>query len=225
MKKLLLAFFLLFFFSHFDTSAGITLTAITHPGKASVTLQWNMVNYPGSTAYTLFKSADGIVWEITAANPVFRNYTSSTILAYRDNFSDEQKLYYRVKIYDTNENIIDISNTAVVENPKNYSANETLSAQKKATTKSPAITTRNAWQIYPNPVGDMLNLVYRGKDIIRGVINIVIQDATGKAVVRFRAASSNKQLYIPVSNLHAGFYCIKINVVNEVQMNEKFIKQ
>ena len=82
-------------------------------------LQWNMVNYPGTTAYTLFKSKDGIAWEVTAANPVFRNYTSATILAYRDNFSDEQKLYYRVKVYDTNENIVDISNTAVVSNPKN----------------------------------------------------------------------------------------------------------
>ena len=225
MKKLPVAFFLVFFFSRLETSAGITLTAITHPGKASVTLQWNMVNYPGSTAYTLFKSADGVVWEITAANPVFRNYTSSTILAYRDNFSDEQKLYYRVKVYDTNENIVDISNTAVVENPKNYYPVEKPSAPKNTTTQAPTTTNRNVWQIYPNPVGDMLNLVYRGKDIIRGVINIVIQDATGKAVVRFRAASNNKQLYIPVSNLHAGFYFIKINVINEVQMNEKFIKE
>jgi hypothetical protein len=225
MKELPVAFLLLFFFSRLETSAGITLTAITHPGKGSVTLQWNMVNYPGSTAYTLFKSPDGVVWEITAANPVFRNYTSSTILAYRDNFSDEQKLYYRVKVYDTNENIVDISNTAIVENPKNYYPLETPSAPKNTRTNGATTANRNVWQIYPNPVGDMLNLVYRGKDIIRGVIKIVIQDATGKAVVRFRAASNNKQLYIPVSNLHAGFYFIKINVINEVQMNEKFIKE
>ena len=156
---------------------------------------------------------------------VFRNYTSSTILAYRDNFSDEQKLYYRVKVYDTNENIVDISNTAVVENPKNYSPVEKPSAPKSTTTRALQNNNRNVWQIYPNPVDDMLNLVYRGKDIIRGVINIVIQDATGKAVIRFRAASNNKQLHIPVSNLHAGFYFIKINVINEVQMNEKFIKK
>ena len=100
-----------------NTSAAIRLIALTHAGKPTVTLQWNMVNYPGSTAYTLFKSMDGVVWETAAANPVFRNYTSSTILAYRDNFSDEQKLYYRVKVYDTNENIVEISNTAKVENP------------------------------------------------------------------------------------------------------------
>jgi hypothetical protein len=225
MAKLPVAFFLLFFFLRFETSAGIALTAITHPGNASVTLQWNMVNYPGTTAYTLFKSIDGVVWEIAAANPVFRNYTYSTILAYRDNFSDEQKLYYRVKIYDTNENIVDISNTAVVANPKNNYAIEKQPATKITTIELSATANNKLWQIYSNPVGDMLNLVYRGKDIIRGVINIVIQDATGKAVVRFRAASNNKQLCIPVSNLHSGIYFIKLNVANEVQMNEKFIKQ
>ena len=90
---------------------------------------------------------------------------------------------------------------------------------------APVTTKGNLWQIYPNPVGEMLNLTYRGKDIIKGVINVVIQDAAGKAVVKFRAASRNKQLRIPVNNLHAGFYFIKINVVNEIQMNEKFIKR
>ena len=225
MKKLPVVIFFAFLFPCVETSGGITLTAITHPGKESVTLQWNMVNYPGSTAYTLFKSADGVIWEITAANPVFRNYTSSTILAYRDNFSHEKKLYYRIKVYDTNENIVDISNTAVVENPKNYSPVEKPAARKKSTIQELPPTTRNIWQLYPNPVHDMLNLAYNGKNIIRGVINVVIQDGTGKVVVRFRAASGNKQLHIPVSNLHSGFYFIKINVVNEVQMNEKFVKE
>jgi hypothetical protein len=225
MKKLPVAIILIFIFSCFDSSGGVTLTAITQPGKTSVSLQWNMVNYPGTTAYTLFKSADGVVWVITAANPVFRNYTASTILAYRDNFSNEQKLYYRVKVYDTNENIVDISNTAVVENPKNYSPVEKPVARKKATIRELPATNRNIWQLYPNPVHDMLNLAYNGKNIIRGVINVVIQDATGKVVVRFRAASGNKQLHLSVSNLHSGFYFIKINVINEVQMNEKFVKE
>jgi hypothetical protein len=215
--------FLAFLFLHSETSVGITLTAITHQGNPSVTLQWNMVNYPGTTAYTLFKSEDGVVWIITAANPVFRNYTSSTILAYRDNFSNEQKLYYRVKVYDANENIVAISNTAVVENPKKYSPANRSSMPKSNT--APVTSKGNLWQIYPNPVGELLNLAYRGKDIIKGVINIVIQDAAGKAVVKFRAASRNKQLRIPVNNLHAGFYFIKINVINEIQMNEKFIKR
>ena len=205
--------------------------AITHPGRASITLQWNMADYPGTTTYTLFKSMDGVVWEITAANPAGRNYTSSTILAYKDNFSDEQKLYYRVKVYDASENIVDMSNTAVVENPKNISPVENIPAGKNLkpgaplTTHQPAMLGRNVWQLYPNPVNDMLNLSYKGKDKIRGVINIVLQDATGKVVLHYRAASNNKQVHLPVENLHAGLYFIKINVGNEIQMNDKFVKE
>ena len=228
MKKIpivLFIVFLVFLLTRFETYAGITLTAITHPGKASVTLQWNMVNYAGTTTYTLFKSKDGLLWEIAAANPVFRNYTSSTTLAYRDNFSDEQSLYYRVKVYDANENIVDISNTAVVANPINAYMTKKPSISKSTPVQPGNNIYRSLWQIYPNPVGDILNLAYRGKDIIKGVINILIQDEAGKAVVHFRAASNNKQLDIPVSNLHAGIYFIKITVEDENQMSEKFIKK
>lgn len=226
MKKLAVIFIALLF-SCMSAFAGIQLIALTDAGNPTVTLQWNMVNYPGNTAYTLFKSIDGVVWEAAAANPVFRNYTASTILSYRDNFSDEQKLYYRVKVYDTNENIVDISNTAAVDNPITATthATEKPSRKKNISTEKPVTISGNAWQIVPNPVHDMLNLIYRRNDIIKGVINITVQDATGKAVIRFRAASNNKQLHIPVSNLHTGIYFIKINVENDVQMNEKFIKE
>ncbi len=166
------------------------------------------------------------MWSPAAANPVFRNYTASTTLAYRDKFFNEQQLYYRVKVYDTNENIVEISNTAIVNNPK---ANPTRrrAMLKRSPTNSTTLTgnSSNAWQIVPNPVEDMLNLTYRRSDVIRGVINVVIQDASGKIVIRFRAASNNKQLHVPVSNLHAGVYFIKLNVGADVQLNDKFIKQ
>ena len=208
------------------SSAEIRLIALTNAGSPNVTLQWNMVNYPGSTAYTLFKSDDGVIWTPAAANPVFRNYTASTILAYHDNFADEQQLYYRVKVYDTNENIVEISNTAIVNNPKTSRTHGRSLLKRSPTIETtPTANSSNPWQIVPNPVQDMLNLIYRKSDIIKGVINIVVLDATGKIVMRFRAASNNKQLHIPVSNLHAGVYFIKINVGTDLQMNDKFIKQ
>ncbi|HEY5407984.1 MAG TPA: T9SS type A sorting domain-containing protein [Ginsengibacter sp.] len=213
-------------FSCMNSSAEIHLIALTNFGSPAVKLQWNMVNYPGNTAYTLFKSTDGVIWMPAAANPVFRNYTAATVLAYRDNFSDEQQLYYRVKVYDTNENIVEISNTAMVNNPITSRTNGRPLAKRNTTVEKPVTgTSSNAWQIVPNPVQDILNLVYRRSDVIKGVINIVIQDATGKVVTRFRAASNNRQLHIPVSNLHAGIYFIKINVASEVQLNDKFVKQ
>src|SRR6185437_5309664 len=122
MKRLSFLICISLLFRCSTSSAEIRLIALTNAGSPTVTLQWNMANYPGSTAYTLFKSFDGVVWSPAAANPVFRNYTASTILAYRDNFTDEQHLYYRVKVYDTNENIVEISNTAIVNNPKTSQA-------------------------------------------------------------------------------------------------------
>lgn len=212
-------------FNCMNSSAEIHLVALTSAGSPTVSLQWNMVNYPGSTAYTLFKSIDGVVWLPAAANPVFRNYTASTILAYKDKFSDEQQLYYRVKVYDTNENIVEISNTTIVSNPTTNHTSERPSRRNTTVEKSVIGISGNTWQIVPNPVQNMLNLIYRRSNIIKGVINIVIQDASGKIVMRFRAASNNKQLHIPVSNLHAGVFFIKLNVGDEVQLNDKFIKQ
>ena len=233
MKKLPAAFTFAFLFLCLETSATIRLVASFQLGNPSVDLRWNMVNYPGNTAYSLFKSEDGVVWITAAANPVFRNYAASTLLAFRDKFSDEKQLYYKVKVYDENENIVEVSNTEIVNNPvtnfnnnvTNYNIHKTSKRNRSSSDEAPVYSHGNSWKIFPNPVRDMLNLVYNGNGIIKGVINLTVLDATGKSVIRFRAASTNKQLHIPVSKLHAGIYFVKLNVLNEVQMNEKFLKE
>jgi hypothetical protein len=231
MKKLPAAFTFSFLFLCLETSATIRLVASFQSGNPSVDLRWNMVNYPGNTAYSLFKSEDGVVWITAAANPVFRNYAASTLLAFRDKFSDEKQLYYKVKVYDENENIVEVSNTAIVNNPVtnfknaiNYSARKNSKDNRNSSDEVSVYSRSNSWKIFPNPVRAMLNLVHSGNEI-KGVINVSILDATGKSVIRFRAASNNKQLHIPVSKLHAGIYFIKLNVLNEMQLNEKFIKE
>ena len=202
------------------------LSAKTLSNNEGVILQWNMLDYAGNTGYTLFKSEDGIVWLPAAANHIYRSYTSSTLLAYGDKFKGEKKLFYKVKVYDENENIIAISNTEEVTNPENtYASHKSSSVLTDEAKPLPGNSYSHPWQIYPNPVGDVLHLYYKGSKDIKGVINAVIIDASGKAVVKFRAASNNKYLSIDVSHLHAGFYFIHINVSEEVQMNEKFIKQ
>ena len=114
----------------------------------------------------------------------------------------------------------------MVDNPKNLYPVEKPSPRAKNTPAQERKTKGvNSWQIFPNPAIEMLNLSYDGNELIRGVINIVILDATGKAVTRFRAASNNKRLHIPVNNLRTGIYFIKINVANDMQMNDKFIKE
>jgi hypothetical protein len=226
MKKLLIFLVSILMISFDHAYATVSLFTLTDPSNPTVTLRWNMINYPGNTAYTLFRSEDGIVWTIAAANPVFRKYVSSSILEFKDDFSNEEKFYYRVKVYDTNENIVEISNTAVVDNPKNLRSEEEQSKTKRfENRKDPSGGVKKSWQIEPIPVGDMVNLYYKGYDIIQGVINIVIQNATGKIVVRFRASSKNREIQIPVSQLNSGIYFIQIRVRDETQLNEKFIKR
>lgn len=145
MKKFSILLFIFPLFICVKTSATIRLIALTNAGTPTVTLQWNMVNYPGNTAYTLFKSIDGVIWKPAAANPVFRNYTTSTILAYRDNFSNEQQLYYRVKVYDTNENSVEISNTTLVSNPvNNHSIQKKNLSEKRIIPESPIVVRGSA---------------------------------------------------------------------------------
>ncbi len=208
----------------FNSKAAVTLIAIPDAQGSVVSLRWNMVNYSSVSAYILLKSSDGVVWQVAAANPVYRNYSSSTILAYNDKVTERRKLFYRVRIYDVHDNTVAISNTAIAEIPKTvYSVPE---RQVALTTPNSSRPVNGAsWQIYPNPVHDILNLTYKKSERIMGVINVFISDVTGKIVIRFRQASNNKQLRIPVSNLRAGLYFIKIDVLNERQMNEKFIRQ
>ena len=208
----------------FNSKAAVTLIAIPDAQGSVVSLRWNMVNYSSVSAYILLKSVDGVVWQVAAANPVYRNYSSSTILAYNDKVTERRKLFYRVRIYDVHDNTVAISNTAIAEIPKTV-----YSVQDRRVASTPTIPSGPlkgaSWQIFPNPVHDILNLTYKKSERLMGVINVIISDVSGKIVIRFRQDSNNKQLRIPVSNLRAGLYFIKIDVLNERQMNEKFIRQ
>lgn len=215
---------LIFIFSFLFANAGIILSTNVDAATSSVSLQWNMVNYSSSTAYMLLKSTDGVVWQSAAANPVFRDYNSSTILAYRDHFYEPRKYFYRVKVYNRNYQTVALSNIAIAEIPKKMNPLiKTNPSQRNAEINN--YSGVKAWQIYPNPVRDELNLVYKRNDALRGVIKVVIQDAVGKVILQFRQASNNKRLRIPVTNLRAGLYFIRIDVLNEVQMNERFVKE
>ena len=208
----------------FNSKAKVMLIAIPDAQGSVVSLRWNMVNYSSVSAYILLRSSDGVVWEVAAANPVYRYYNSSTILAYNDKVTEKRKFFYRVRIYDVHDNTLAVSNTAIAEIPKTvYSVQDRRAA---STPTMPSGPVKGAsWQIFPNPVYDILNLTYKKSERLMGVINVIISDVTGKIVIRFRQASNNKQVHIPVSNLKAGLYFIQIDVLNERQMNEKFIRQ
>jgi|GEM_PF-2477061 len=247
MSKLPTAFLPFFLAGTLHASASIQLIAFTHTGNPMVTLRWNMVDYPGNTAYVLYKSSDGVVWEPAAANPVYRSYNAATILAYRDHFTDENQLYYRVKVYDANENIVEMSNTTEVENPveERYRVHrQEPSLQETAPDSQPAVTDNSdrtsrddaqtdsrpqspvtAWRIAPNPVRDVLQVEYTGHTRLRDVVILTVVDASGKTLKKYRAASTATRLSLPVNTLHAGVYIARITVGTQQQLNEKFVKE
>lgn len=81
-----------------------------------------------------------------------------------------------------------------------------------------------SWVMYPVPVTDLLTLDYRGTEIIKGVINVLIQQPTGKIFTKLRYASLSRQIRIPVDNLPKGIYDIRIIVQDEVIWDQRFVK-
>jgi hypothetical protein len=82
----------------------------------------------------------------------------------------------------------------------------------------------NSWVMYPVPVTSLLTLEYRGSEPIRGVINVIIQQPTGKVFTKLRYASLSRQIKIPVDNLPKGIYDIRIVVQDEVIWDQRFLK-
>lgn len=205
-------------------SADIRLAILANPGNSTVTLRWNMTDYPGFTTYALFESQDGISWTIAAANPAQRRYAASTIMEFRKKFSDQRQMYFRVKVYDPNENIIAISNTALVVNPKFIGGTYLPPHEEHPGRTSESNMGTSQWQMPSHPGWDHLELHYVGRSPIQGVINVDIFDGYGKIVQRFRASSKSKQLEIPVRQLQNGTYHIRVSVEGQTQLNTYFTK-
>ena len=143
-----------------------------------VILDWNMINHPAITTYILLRSTDTKKWTEVVTDKVLRKYTGEDIFDYDDKVSRDKKYFYQLKIIDVNKKAVAFSNTVTIGTEVD----------------------KRSWVIYPNPVNNVLHLVYEGNNIIKGVINVTVQDMTGKIVVRFRAASISRRLEIPVYN-------------------------
>lgn len=179
------------------------LHTVYHQETDRISLDWNMIPYSTKTIYVLLRSTDQRAWSVVAADPVLRNYTEEDVFDYDEKVNSGGIYYYRLKILDAGNNTVALSNIAGVN-----------------TTAG-----KDVWVVYPNPVYDVLHLAYKGNNPVKGVINVLIADASGKTVIRFRSASIYKSLQIPVSNLRNGIYLVQIIVMNEVMLNQQFIKQ
>jgi len=202
-KYFLLTFFLMVAYCRATVAQLCQLNGEFEIRTSQVILDWNMVSHRDKTTYQLLRSNDGKRWKEVVTDKILRVYTSEDIFDFEDKVERNEKYYYRLRILDTNNKTITFSNVVLIHTS----------------------SVHNSWVIYPNPVNEVLTLVCTGNTIIRGVINVIVQDATGKIVIRYRAASIYKTLQIPVSKLRRGIYAVQISILNEVVMNQKFVKQ
>jgi hypothetical protein len=224
MKKILTGCFIFIFASIQSATAAVRLVIISRSGSSSVIIRWNMTDYPGYTTYALFESDDGYNWRIAAANPTQRRYTETTILEYHENFVDQQKLYFRVKVYDPGQNIIAVSNTALVVNPRYSATTKTSTYDQTSGSLSKTDYGSSSWQMSDESASDQIYLNYVGHNPLRGVINVNIFDNAGKDLIKFRASSKSRQLSIPINQLLDGYYILRISVNDEIQFNKRFKK-
>ena len=221
-------------FCYISISQTVKLTAIYDANNSAVKLNWNMINSNVRTSYLLLRSADGITWTDAAKDRMLRNYTEDDIYFFNDRRFLQGKNYYRIKITDGYNYTIGLSPIVVVNtggtvrttttypiNTQKQTSNNNIQSQIKTQPQ----TNTNSWIIYPNPATDLLKLTYKGSGDIKGVVNIQIQDVTGKTVIKFRSGSMYKTIEIPISDLQRGTYFIQVTVLNELMMNQKFIKQ
>lgn len=204
--------------------AAVILTAKPDAAKSTIALRWNMADHYQKTAYVLLKSFDGVVWQAAAANPVFRNYTSGTIMIYNDTVNSNSKIQYQVKIYDPHDKVIALSNRIVTELPKAVYHLPAADTKNTSTTNSSNVMSNN-WNIFRTSESDFLFITYRGSTEILGVMNVLISDAKGKTRVRFRQASNNPHLKIPIANLQKGPYRLQLTILNEKHLDQQFIKR
>jgi len=202
-RQLALTFYLLHLCCFAAFNQTCKLNAQYEERTSRVVLDWNMVNHSAKTTYTLLKSTDKTNWTEIVTDKYLRNYSEEDLFDYDDRADRNKEYFYLVKITDINKKVIALSNIVTIDTEAD----------------------KSTWVIYPNPVNDFLNLVYEGKNIIKGVINVLVQDMSGKIIVRFRAASIYKKLEIPVSQLRKGLYIVQLSVMNEIMLNQQFVKQ
>ena len=203
----------------------LKLSAIYDASKLVIHLNWNMINVAGRTGYILLKSSDGINWTEAARDKRLRNYTEDDLYSFNDKNFLGSKVYYRLKIFDNNNRTVALSTIIAVPLSSKNTNTETSPIITQPKNNSQLAVSNSSWVLYPNPASNVLTLTYKGSGILKGVVNVQVQDASGKIVVKFRSGSIYKTIQVPISNLTRGIYFVQVTVVNELMMNQRFVKQ
>jgi hypothetical protein len=174
-------------------------TAVYNSRKKAVIVRWQHQE-AGIQTYIAQRSADNKTWIDIALQQVDGN-TKTRSFYFEDKKPAVGENHYRLKcIYPDGRSTYSLNVMVIIG------------------------SMLNSWVIYPVPVGDLLTLEYRGTESIKGVLNIFIQQSSGRIITRLRYSSLNTLIRIPVDNLGKGMYDIRIIVQGEIIWNQRFIK-
>ncbi len=174
-------------------------TAVYNSRKKAVIIRWQH-QQAGIQTYITQRSADNKTWTDIALQQVDGN-TKTRSFYFEDKNPAVGENNYRLKcIYPDSRSTYSLNVMVIIG------------------------SLLNSWVIYPVPVGDLLTLEYRGTESIKGVLNIFIQQSSGRIITRLRYSSLNTLIRIPVDNLGKGMYDIRIIVQGEIIWNQRFIK-
>lgn len=174
-------------------------TAVFDSKKKIVTIKWQH-KAPNIRSYTLQRSGDNKIWKDIAMKQSIDS-PIPLIFFIEDKSPAEGQNYYRLK-------------SVYAEKEIKYSTAITVNTG----------SANMGWVMYPVPAQDFLTLEYRGAEPIKGVINIFVQQSSGRIIYRLRSSSLNKFITIPVYNLGKGFYDIRIMVQGELVWAQRFVK-
>jgi len=179
------------------TAPGITV--VYDAKKKAVNIKWQQ-KIPGIKSFIIQRSADNTEWTDIARQETV-NFNPNKIYQFLDTKSAAGQNYYRLKCI-PEKGLAEYSPSVIIVTGADD----------------------NKWVMYPVPVVDVLTLQYKGIEKITGVVNIFIQNITGRIITRLRSASLNTIIRIPVNNLGKGIYDIRIVVEDEVVWNQRFLK-
>lgn len=200
MIKIILVIFLLCLqINSFSFSLLPGFTAVYNSRKKVVVVKWQHTS-AGVKTYVPQHSVDNKIWTDIASQEI-SPVTKPRSFSFEDKKIAVGENYYRLKCINRDGKI-------------DYSMNVMVIIGAAA----------NSWVIYPVPVTDLLTLEYRGAETIKGVINVFIQQSSGKMLFKLRYSSQSTLIRIPVGNLSKGIYDIRIVVQNETIWNQRFIK-
>lgn len=183
----------------FGSNAIPQFSAVFDSRKKAVLIRWEHQS-PGIRTYIIQRSLDDRSWDDIALQGISQN-TGTRSFYFEDKKPASGENYYRLKYIS-------------VHGETTYSVSVFVITASKT----------NGWIMYPVPVKDVLTLEYRGAEKIKGVINVFIQQSSGKILTRLRNSSLNKVIRIPVSNLGRGIYDVRIIVEGDIVWNQRFIK-